>query len=224
MKFSGPVLADIYLGKINKWNDAALVKLNPGIALPNETIAVAHRSDGSGTTFNFVNFLSKYSPEWKAKVGEGTSVNWPVGTGAKGNDGVGQFVQQTPYAIGYVEYAYCAQKKLTWGLVQNRTGNFIKPSVASFQKAANGAQWRRDQDFYLILTDAPGKDAYPITATTFILLPKNPGNNFAGNHALIEMLGWALENGEQAALSLDYVPLPDTLKIQVEIYWTGIKH
>ena len=224
LKFTGPILADIYLGKITKWNDPALVKINPGIILPDAAIAVLHRSDGSGTTFNFVNFLSKYSPEWKAKVGEGTSVTWPVGTGGKGNDGVGQLVQQTPYAIGYVEYAYCAQKKLTWGLVQNRTGNFIKPSVASFQRAADGAKWRRDQDFHLILTDAPGKDTYPITATTFILLPKKP-NNYAANRALLDMFGWAFENGQPQALALDYVPLPDTLKIQVEIYWTtDIKH
>ncbi|ESQ79157.1 phosphate ABC transporter substrate-binding protein PstS [Asticcacaulis benevestitus] len=223
VKFTGPILAAIYLGKITKWNDAALVAINAGLPLPNETINVVHRSDGSGTTFNWVNFLSKYSPEWKARVGEGTLVNWPVGTGGKGNDGVGQLVQQTPYSIGYVEYTYCAQKKLTWGLVQNRTGNFVKPSVAAFQKAAEGAQWRRDQDFYLVLTDAPGKDAYPITATTLILLPKKP-NNYAANRALLEMLAWALENGQQAALSLDYVPLPDALKLQVEIYWTDIKH
>jgi phosphate transport system substrate-binding protein len=224
VKFSGPVLADIYLGKITKWNDPALAHLNPGIALPDSAIVVTHRSDGSGTTFNWVNFLSKYSAEWKAKVGEGTSVNWPVGTGGKGNDGVGQLVQQTPYAIGYVEYAYCAQKKLTWGLVQNRAGNFIKPSVASFQKAADGAQWKREQDFYLVLTDAPGVDAYPITATTFVLLPKAP-KNYAANRALLDMLGWALEEGGPAALSLDYVPLPQILKTQVEIYWTtDIKH
>lgn len=223
VKFTGPILAAIYLGKITKWNDAALLAINAGLPLPNETINVVHRSDGSGTTFNWVNFLSKYSPEWKARIGEGTLVNWPVGTGGKGNDGVGRLVQQTPYSIGYVEYTYCAQKKLTWGLVQNRTGNFVKPSVAAFQKAAEGAQWRRDQDFYLVLTDASGKDAYPITATTFILLPKKP-NNYAANRALLEMLAWALENGQQAALSLDYVPLPDALKLHVEIYWTDIKH
>lgn len=224
LKFTGPILADIYLGKISKWNDPKLASINPGVTLPDASISVVHRSDGSGTTFNWVNFLSKYSPEWKSKVGEGTSVNWPVGTGGKGNDGVGQLVQQTPYAIGYVEYAYCAQKKLTWGLVQNRTGNFIKPSVASFQRAADGATWRRDQDFYLVLTDAPGKDAYPITATTFILLPKKP-NYFGANRALLDMFGWALENGQQSALSLDYVPLPDNLKIQVEAYWaTDIRH
>lgn len=224
LKFTGPVLADIYLGKITKWNDARLKQINPGMALPDATIAVVHRSDGSGTTFNWVNFLSKYSPEWKAKVGEGTSVNWPIGTGGKGNDGVGQLVQQTPYAIGYVEYAYCAQKKLTWGLVQNRAGNFIKPSIAAFQRAADGVRWDRKQDFYLVLTDAPGKDAYPITATTFILLPKKP-TNYGPNRALLDMFAWALENGQQAALRLDYVPLPDALKLQVEAYWaTDIKH
>jgi phosphate transport system substrate-binding protein len=225
LKFSGPILADIYLGKISTWNDPALAKINPGVSLPDEKIIVVHRSDGSGTTFNWVNFLGKYSPEWNAKIGEGTSVNWPVGIPEKGNDGVGGAVQSTPYSIGYVEYAYCAQKKLTWGLVQNRAGNFIKPSISSFQKAADAAQWKREQDFYLVITDAIGADAYPITATTFILLPKAPGNNFAANHALIDMLGWALEEGQQAALSLDYVPLPANLKIQVEIYWTtDIKH
>lgn len=224
VNFSGEVLADMYLGKITRWNDPALTKINPTVALPNEPIAVMHRSDSSGTTFNWVNFLSKYSPEWKARVGEGTSVKWPVGTGGKGNDGVGQLIQQTPFALGYVKYTYGVQKKLTWGLVQNRRGKFIKPGVTSFQKAADSAKWNRDNDFYLILTDAPGTDAYPITATTFILMPKNPGNNFAANHALIDMLGWALENGQPSAMSLDYVSLPDSLKIQVEIYWTTIKH
>lgn len=224
VKFSGPVLADIYLGKITRWNDAALAKLNPGVALPDAAITVLHRSDGSGTTFNWVDFLGKYSSEWKSKVGEGTSVNWPLGTGGKGNDGVAQLLQQTKYAIGYVEYAYCIQKNLTWGLVQNRAGNSIKPGVASFQKAADGAQWKREDDFYLILTDAPGPDAYPITATTFILVPKTL-NNFAANRALLDMLTWALEDGQKAALDLDYVPLPLVLKTQVEMYWTtDIKH
>lgn len=224
LKFTGPILANIYLGKITKWNDPALVAINPGLSLPDAAIVVTHRSDGSGTTFNWVNFLSKYSAEWKTKVGEGTSVNWPVGLGGKGNDGVGQLVQQTPYAIGYVEYAYCAQKKLTWGLVQNRSGNFIAPSIQSFQAAAEGANWQPKQDFYLVLTDAPGKNAYPITATTFILLPKKL-SNFGRNRALLDVFAWALEEGQQSALSLDYVPLPDKLKVQVEIYWTtDIQH
>ncbi|HTN40193.1 MAG TPA: phosphate ABC transporter substrate-binding protein PstS, partial [Asticcacaulis sp.] len=224
LRFSGPILADIYLGKITKWNDPALVRINPGLPLPDAAIAVTHRSDGSGTTFNWVNFLSKYSPAWKAKVGEGTTVNWPTGIGGKGNDGVGQLVQQTPYAIGYVEYAYCAQKKLTWGLVQNRAGTFVAPSIQTFQAAADGANWQPKQDFYLVLTDAPGKNAYPITATTFILLPKKL-NDFSRNRALLNLFGWALEEGTQQALSLDYVPLPLKLKVLVEAYWTSdIKH
>jgi phosphate transport system substrate-binding protein len=173
LRFSGPVLAAIFLGKITRWNDAAIAKLNPCVPLPDATISVVHRSDGSGTTFNWVNYLSKTSAEWKARVGEGTTVAWPVGEGANGNDGVSGLVRQTPNSIGYVELAYVARDHLAWASVQNRSGRFIAPSAASFQAAADGAVWNPSRDFYLILTDAPGANAYPITATTFILAPKH---------------------------------------------------
>jgi phosphate transport system substrate-binding protein len=224
LNFTSAVIADIYLGKITKWNDPALVRINPGVVLPDKTIGVIHRADGSGTTFNWVNFLSKHSPEWKARVGEGTSVKWPRGAAGNGNNGVGQLVQQTPFTLGYVEYTHAVQNNLTWGLVQNRSGNFIAPSVASFQRAAEGVNWRPEQDFYQVLTDAPGRDAYPITATTFVLLPKKP-NNYAANRALISMFGWAFTYGAEDALKLNYVPLPESLKTKVQLYWiTDIKH
>ena len=217
LKFTGAILADIYLGKITLWNDPALVRINPGIALPNKPISVVHRADGSGTTFNFANYLSKQSPEWKTKIGEGTVINWPTGIGAKG-------VQQTSNAIGYVEYAYVVQHHLTWALLQNKAGQFVAPSVQSFQAAAEGANWQKEQDFYLVLTDEPGKMAYPITATTFILLPKNLTDH-SRNRALLNLFQWAFEEGQEQALKLNYVPLPFRLSQQVEFYWTtDIKH
>ena len=161
MRFTGPVLADIYLGKIKNWNDPAITMLNPDLKLPNAAIGVVHRSDGSGTTFNWVNYLSKVSAEWKDKVGEGTSVEWPVGLGGKGNEGVAAFVNQTKNSIGYVEYAYVLQNKMAWGLVQNKAGKFIKPDAASFQAAAASAKWGDAQDFYLIMTDASDEECLP---------------------------------------------------------------
>ena len=174
MRFTGAVLADIYLGKIKNWNDPAITQLNPDLKLPNAAIGVVHRSDGSGTTFNWVNYLSKVSNEWRDKVGEGTSVEWPVGLGGKGNEGVAAFVNQTKNSIGYVEYAYVIQNKMAWGQVQNKAGKFIKPDAASFQAAAASAKWGDAQDFYLIMTDASAEDAYPIAATVFILMYKQP--------------------------------------------------
>ena len=184
MKFTGPVLADIYLGKIKTWDDPAITKLNPDLKLPNAAIAVVHRSDGSGTTFNWVNYLSKVSPEWKNKVGEGTSVEWPVGLGGKGNEGVAAFVNQTKNSIGYVEYAYVLQNKMSWGLVQNKAGKFIKPDAASFQAAAASAKWGDVQDFYLIMTDASAENAYPIAAAVFILMYKQPKDSARTNAAM----------------------------------------
>jgi phosphate transport system substrate-binding protein len=218
MRFTGPVLAEIYLGKITNWNDPALVKLNPDVKLPNAAIGVVHRSDGSGTTFNWVNCLSKVSAEWKDKVGEGTAVEWPVGVGGKGNEGVAAFVNQTKNSIGYVEYAYVLQNKMTYGLVQNKAGNFTKPDAASFQAAAASADWGNAKDFYLIMTDAPGDDAYPIAATAFIIMYKQP-KDAARTNTAIDFFKWAIEEGQKQADDLNYVPLPESLFKQIESYW-----
>lgn len=224
IRFSGPVLADIYLGRIKRWNDPALGRLNPGLALPDAEIAVIHRSDGSGTTFNWVNYLSKVSPLWKARVGEGTIVDWPTGAGGKGNDGVAALLRQTPNSIGYVELAYVTRQHLTWGSVQNRAGRFIAPNQASFQAAADSANWDATRDFYLILTDAPGANAYPITATTFVLVPKHQ-NDFSRTRALLQLFEWALYKGQAQASALGYVPLPGKLAVRVSAYWlSDIQH
>jgi phosphate transport system substrate-binding protein len=218
LHFSGPVLADIFLGKIKTWNDAALQKLNPDLKLPASAITVVHRSDGSGTTFNWVNYLSKVSPEWKAKVGEGTAVEWPIGVGGKGNEGVAAFVAQSRFSIGYVEYAYAVQNKMAYGQVQNRAGQIIRPDAESFQAAAASGDWANTKDFYLVMTDAPGEKAYPITATAFMLMYKQPKNAERAGVAF-DFFKWALENGQKQADSLDYVPLPPVLIQQIESYW-----
>lgn len=225
VKFTGPLLADIFLGKVKMWNDPAIVKLNPDVKLPATGISVVHRTDGSGTTFNWVNYLSKVSPEWRDKVGEGTAVAWPTGVGGKGNEGVAALVLQTRNSIGYVEYAYVLQKsqafgqnKLVFGLVQNKAGKFVTPNAASFKAAAASADWAKASDFYLIMTDAPGDDAYPIAATAFVLMyrtPRNPGRS----KAAWNFFRWALENGQQIASDLDYVSLPPSLVTQIEAYW-----
>jgi phosphate transport system substrate-binding protein len=220
MRFTGPILADIYLGKILNWNDPALVKINPDVKLPNAAIAVVHRSDGSGTTFNWVNYLSKVSAEWKDKVGEGTAVEWPVGVGGKGNEGVATYVNQTKNSIGYVEYAYVIQNKMTFGLVQNKAGKFIAPSAASFQAAAAGADWGNAKDFYLVMADAPGEDAYPIAATTFMIMYKQ-AKDASRAKTTIDFFKWALESGQKQANDLDYVPLPPSLVQQIENYWAA---
>jgi phosphate transport system substrate-binding protein len=218
MKFTGTLLADIYLGKIKTWNDPAIAKLNPDLKLPNTAISVVHRSDGSGTTFNWVDYLSKASAEWRDKIGEGTAVDWPVGMGGKGNEGVAAFVMQTKGAIGYVEYAYVLQNKLAYALVQNKAGKFIRPEAASFQAAAASAKWSDAKEFYLIMTDAPGEGAYPIAATSFIIMHKQP-KDAARQNAALDFFRWALESGQQDAAGLAYVPLPDALVKQIEEYW-----
>ncbi|WP_233799833.1 phosphate ABC transporter substrate-binding protein PstS [Paraburkholderia sp. HP33-1] len=219
IRFTGPVLADIYLGKITKWSDPAIAKINPGLKLPDTNITVVHRSDGSGTTFNWVNYLSKVSPEWKSKVGEGTSVAWPTGVGGKGNEGVAAYVNRLKNSVGYVEYAYVLQNKMTYGSIQNKAGNFVEPNAKSFQAAAATADWTKAQDFDLVMTDAAGPDAYPVTATTFIVMYKQP-KNAAQSKATIDFFRWALEKGQQQAQSLDYVPLPEPLVKQIESYWS----
>ena len=200
MRFTGPLLADIYFGKIKNWNDPAIAKINPDLKLPDAAIAVVHRADGSGTTFNWVNYLSKVSAEWKDKVGEGTSVEWPAGVGGKGNEGVAAFVNQTKNSIGYVEYAYVLQNKMAYGLVQNKAGKFVKPDAASFQAAAASAEWGKAQDFYLIMTDAPGDDAYPIAATVFIIMYKQP-KDAARTNTAIDFFKWAIRERTEPSRS-----------------------
>ena len=217
LKFSGPLLAEIYLGKVKTWNDPAIAKLNPGVKLPASAITVVHRSDGSGTTFNWVHYLSQVSPEWKTRVGEGTSVQWPTGVGGKGNEGVAAYVNQIPNSIGYVEYAYVKQNKMNFGQVQNRAGKFITPNAGAFQAAAASADWGHAKDFYLVMTDAPGVNAYPVTATTFVLMYKQPKDKPRSDSAL-KFFRWALDKGQPQAAKLDYVALPGPLVKRIEGY------
>ncbi len=218
MHFTGALLADIFLGKVKNWSDPAIAKLNPDVKLPNSAILVAHRSDRSGTTFNWVDYLSKASPEWRDKVGEGTAVEWPVGVAARGNEGVAAFVTQTKGAIGYVEHAYVIKDKMAFGLVQNKAGQFIEPGVDTFQAAASNADWANAKDFYLVMTDAPGDRSYPITATTFIIMYKQP-KDAAAAHIAIDFFKWAMESGRTQAEQLAYVPLPPDLVQRIEGYW-----
>jgi phosphate transport system substrate-binding protein len=220
--FDGPTLANIYLGKITKWNDPAIKKLNPTVNLPNTAIAVIHRSDGSGTTFIFANYLSKVSKEWADKVGAATSVDWPVGIGGKGNEGVAGNVAQTAGSIGYVEYAYAEQNKLPFTKLVNRDGKVISATMASFQAAAASADWEHADHFYMILTDQPGANTWPIENPTFILVPKNPPNPAAANEAL-KFFKWAFANGGKMAEELDYIPLPQSVVAKVEASWKQIK-
>ena len=218
LKFTGKLLADLYLGNIKKWNDPAIAAVNPGVTLPDQAVTIVHRSDGSGTTFNWVNYLSKVSPEWKEKIGEGTSVSWPVGVGGKGNEGVAEYVNRIKGSIGYVEYAYVIQNKMTYGQVQNSTGAFVTPEAANFQAAAASADWAKADSYYLVITNAPGANAYPISATVFIIMYKTP-KDAARSGAAIEFFRWALEKGQDQAAKLDYVPLPTALVTQVEASW-----
>jgi phosphate transport system substrate-binding protein len=220
IRFTGQMLADIYLGKLKFWNDPAIRAVNPDIRLPNTAITVVHRIDGSGTTFNWSNYLAKVSPQWKASVGEGTSVEWPLGLGGKGNDGVASLVGLVPGSIGYLEYTYALQRldRISFGVVQNSAGNFVVPDSASFQAAASSADWKAERDFHLVLTNAPGEDAYPITATTFVLMPKAPKSPDR-SAAAIDFVRWTLENGKPQAETLNYVPLPPALIDQIERYW-----
>ena len=218
MTISGPVLADIYLGKITKWDDPALKKLNPNVKLPDEAITVVHRSDGSGTTFNFTNYLSKVSPAWKSKVGSDVSVDWPTGVGGKGNAGVAGYVQRVRGAIGYVEYAYVMENHLTYTKMINKAGKTLEPTMGAFQAAAGNADFSKVQDFYLILTDQPGAKSWPITAATYMLMRKD----YSGerNAAVLKFLDWCLRHGQAQARALDYVPLPNVVVKQIEAAWT----
>jgi phosphate transport system substrate-binding protein len=210
IKFTGSVLADIFLGKITKWNDPALATINPGLALPSSTMTIVHRSDGSGTTFVWVDYLSKISDEWKQKVGASSSVNWPAGVGGKGNEGVAGLVKQTPGSIGYVELVYALQNTIDYGAVQNQAGEFINPDVASVTAAAAGALPTMPNDFRVSITDAPGAGAYPISSFTWILLYESPPDKGKAA-AMNEFMKWALDDGQKLAAGLGYAPLPDAL-------------
>jgi len=221
LKFTGQLLGEIYLGKIVKWNDKAIADVNPGVALPDQAIAVVRRADGSGTTFIWTNYLSKVNKEWKEKVGEGTAVQWPVGLGGKGNEGVSAFVQRIPGAIGYVEYAYAKQIKMSYGQVRNADGNFVSPEEDNFKAAAAGAEWTRN-NFAVILTDQPGKTTWPITGATFILMHKSQDKPQQALEAL-KFFDWAYKSGAKLAADLDYVPLPESLTMQIVASWAHVK-
>jgi len=216
MRMTGQLLGDIYLGKVTKWNDPAIKALNPSLNLPDTTIAQVRRADGSGTTFLFTNYLSKVNAEWKTKVGEGTAVNWPVGAGGKGNEGVAAFVGRLPNSIGYVEYSYVKQNKLNFVQMRNKDGNFVKPDDTAFKAAAAGAEWAKS--FYQILTEQPGKDAWPITGATFILMHKVQDKP-AQAAAALKFFSWAYKNGDKTADDLDYVPMPAVVKTSIEKAW-----
>jgi len=220
LKLNGQVLGDIYLGKISKWNDPALKALNPSLPLPDAAIAQVRRADGSGTTFIFTNYLSKVNAEWKSKVGEGTAVNWPAGAGGKGNEGVAAFVGRLPNSIGYVEYAYVKQNKMTYALMQNSGGNFVSPNDIAFKAAAAGADWSKS--FYQILTNQPGKDAWPISGATFILMHKLQDKPANATETL-KFFAWAYKNGDKVADDLDYVPMPKSVVGSIEKAWAEIK-
>lgn len=220
MVFDGETLANIYLGKITKWDDAAIKKLNPNVKLPSDAITVVRRSDGSGTTFNFTNYLSKASADWKSKVGEGTAVEWPVGVGAKGNEGVSGNISQTKNSIGYVEYAYAKQNKLTYTALINKAGKTVQPTVEAFQAAASNADWAKAPGYYVILTDQPGEKSWPITAATFILMHKEPADKAASKEAL-KFFAWAFKNGAKAAQELDYIPMPESVVKLIEKTWSA---
>jgi phosphate transport system substrate-binding protein len=220
LKLTGLVLGDIFLGKIAKWNDPAIKALNPTLALPDTAIAQVRRADGSGTTFIFTNYLSKVSPEWKSKVGEGTAVNWPVGAGGKGNEGVSAFVNRLPNSIGYVEYSYVKQNKMNYAIMQNAAGAFVKPEDDAFKAAAAGADWNKS--FYQILTNQAGKDAWPISGATFILMHAKQDKPANGTEVL-KFFNWAYANGGKTAADLDYVPLPATVVALIQKSWGEIK-
>jgi phosphate transport system substrate-binding protein len=210
LKFTGPLLADIFLGKITKWNDPAIAKLNAGVTLPSTDITVVHRSDGSGTTYIWVDYLSKTSPEFMKRVGVSTSVNWPTGVGGKGNEGVAGLVRQTPGSLGYVELIYALQTKISYGAVQNMGGDFVKASVQSVTAAAAEAAAKMPPDFRVSITNAPGKGVYPISSFTWLLLYENPKDKVQAK-AMVEFVKWALTDGQKYCADLGYAPLPEAV-------------
>jgi phosphate transport system substrate-binding protein len=220
----GQTIADIYLGKVKRWDDPAIKKANPSVKLPSQAIAVVHRSDGSGTTFNFATYLARVSPEWKNNVGADTAIEWPTGIGAKGNEGVAGNVSQLGGAIGYVEYAYAKQNHLTFARMKNKAGRTVEPSAETFRNAAASADWvgAAKNDFYVLFLDSPGQNSWPIAATTFVLVYKNPPDPKATAEAL-KFFKWGFEKGDQQALSLDYVPLPENAVKAIEASWKDIQ-
>jgi phosphate transport system substrate-binding protein len=220
MVLDGDTLAKIYLGTINKWDDPAIKKLNPKLTLPSAAISVVHRADGSGTTFNFTDYLSKVSADWKSKVGSGTAVEWPVGVGAKGNEGVSGNIGQAKNTIGYVEYAYAKQNKLTYTALVNKTGKTVQPETAAFQAAASNADWANAPGYYLILTDQPGDKSWPIVASTFILMHKDATDKASSQEA-IKFFKFAFAKGGKMAEELDYIPMPDSVVKLIEKTWSS---
>jgi len=220
MKLDGQTLGDIFLGKITMWNDPAIKALNPTLALPDASIAVVRRADGSGTTFNFTNYLSRVHAEWKAKVGEGTAVNWPVGAGGKGNEGVSAFVNRLPNSIGYVEYSYVKQNKMTFVQMKNRDGQFVSPDDDAFKAAAAGADWNKT--FYQLITDQPGKGTWPISTATYVLMHIKQDKP-ANAAEVLKFFNWTFANGDQAATALDYVPLPDAVVALIQKSWGNLQ-
>jgi phosphate transport system substrate-binding protein len=218
--FDGQTLADIYSGKITKWDDPAIKKLNPKLTLPSTAIAVVHRSDGSGTTFNFTDYLSKVSADWKSKIGSGTTVEWPAGVGAKGNEGVSGNIGQTKDSIGYVEYAYAKQNKLTFTKLVNKAGKTVEPTMEAFQAAASNADWAHAPGYYLILTDQPGEKSWPIVASTFILMHKEPADK-ANSAEAIKFFKFAFDKGDKMAVDLDYIPMPAAVIQLIEKTWSA---
>jgi phosphate transport system substrate-binding protein len=218
----GPTLAKIFMGEITKWNDPAIAALNPNAKLSDAAIAVVHRSDGSGTTFNFTNYLSKVSADWKTKIGENTSVEWPVGVGAKGNEGVAANVAQTAGSVGYVEYAYALQNKLTFTKMVNAAGKTVAPEAAAFQAAAAGADWSSAPGFGIILSNQPGDATWPMTAATFILIHTDPDDPAAAGEAL-KFFDWAYAKGADMAAALDYIPMPEAVVKMVKDEWSKVK-
>lgn len=221
LRLTGPVLADIFLGRIQRWDAPAIARLNPGLALPAQGILVVHRSDGSGTTYNWTDYLVRVSPAWQQVVGRGKAVKWPVGQGGKGNEGVAAYVRQLRYSIGYVEYAYAHQNHLAWTLLKNRAGAFVNPGPRSFAAAAAGADWQAAPGMGLVLNDQPGQDAWPVTAATFILVPRRPERRGQAQreHEVLRFFDWAWREGGPIAEALDYVPLPGTLVPQIHALW-----
>jgi phosphate transport system substrate-binding protein len=221
VKFTGQMLADIYMGGIKKWNDPKIVALNPDVKLPDTNITVVYRSDGSGTTFVWTDYLSRVSADWKTKIGANTSVQWPVGIGGKGNEGVSASVKQVANSIGYVEYAYAKQNNLAYGLVQNKDGNFPLPDDTTFQAAAANANWSEAPGFGIIINNQPGAQAYPITSATFILMHKKPEKP-EQSREVFKFFEWAFKNGDKLASDLEYVPLPANVKDMVRASWKGV--
>ncbi|RMF11507.1 MAG: phosphate ABC transporter substrate-binding protein PstS [Alphaproteobacteria bacterium] len=219
LRLDGRTLADIFLGHIRKWNDPAIAALNPGLDLPDMRITVVHRADGSGTTFIFTSYLAKVSDTWRSKVGNAKAVSWPTGIGGKGNEGVASYVKRIKGGIGYVEYAYAVQNRMQYALMKNREGHFVAPTVESFQAAAAGADWAHAKGYYLILTDQPGAESWPITGASFILVYAD-ANKPERTRAVLKFFDWAFHHGQKMAIDLHYVPMPDKIVKMVERTWT----